>query len=85
MMWDKYQLQSDLRNGIYTIVFEKLNGEIREMRCTLQSEYLPQLLTEAADEVVPRAENPDVIAVWDLDKDAWRSMRLANIQRVSRE
>lgn len=81
-MWNKYELKETLKNGVYTIVFEKVDGTIREMRCTLQSEYLPQMLTE---ETRLSQGNPEVLAVWDLDNNGWRSMRLDGIQTVVRE
>ena len=44
---DKYMLKEMLQNGIVSVVFEKADGTIREMNCTLNStEMPPQLLTE---------------------------------------
>jgi hypothetical protein len=52
-MIDRYELKQILENSVTTVVFTKVNGEQREMKCTLLSEYLPksdvagkQLLTE---------------------------------------
>ena len=83
-MWTKEELQADLRTGIYTIVFEKVNGEVREMRCTLLPEYLPPLV-ESEKPATPRKDNPNNLNVWDLDKDGWRSMRIESIQTVMKE
>lgn len=84
-LFDKYKLKEDLKNGIYTIVFEKVDGSVREMRCTLESKYLPQLLTEEGATPKTRAENPNVLAVWDLDKNDWRAMRIDSIQTVVKD
>jgi predicted secreted protein len=84
-MWNKEELQADLREGIYTIVFEKVNGEERTMKCTLHSDYLPPLLTEGDEVPTTKKENPNVIAVWDMEKDGWRSMRVDSIKTVLRE
>lgn len=81
-LFDKYKLSEDLKNGVYTIVFEKVDGTIREMRCTLHPEYLPKLLME---ETGLENQNPGVIAVWDLDNKGWRSMRLDSIQTIMKE
>lgn len=81
-LFDKYKLKEDLSNGVYTIVFEKVDGTIREMRCTLEPKYLPQLLTE---ETGLSKGNDQVLAVWDLDNNGWRSMRVDSIQTVVRE
>jgi hypothetical protein len=81
-LFDKYKLKEDLTNGVYTIVFEKVDGTIREMRCTLEPKYFPQLLTENTH---TRPENPDVIAVWSVDDNGWRSMRVDSIQTVVKD
>ena len=44
---NKYELKEVLQNGIVSVVFEKVDGTIREMNCTLNKEHMPpQLLTE---------------------------------------
>jgi len=82
-VFDKYALKEDLKTGVYTIVFEKVDGTIREMRCTLEPEVLPKIVNE--NSYVGRPENPDLLAVWDIDNDGWRSMRVSSIQTVVKE
>jgi hypothetical protein len=82
-LFDKYALKEDLKNGIHTVVFEKTDGTIREMRCTLQSDMLPQFLSEVSDRV--RHEPEGVIAVWDVDNQGWRSFRVDSVQTVLKE
>ena len=81
-IWSKVQLKQTLENGVNTVVFTKLNGEVRELYCTLDPEELPvsdkQLLTENTT----KKENDEVLSVWDLDKKAWRSFRLDSIIEV---
>lgn len=80
-MMDRYQLKQSLQNGVVTIVFEKADGTLREMRCTLQSDFLPpQLLQE---NVSSRAENPDCLAVWDVENGGWRSFRMNSIKSIT--
>lgn len=79
-MFDRYTLGEHLKNGVVTVVFEKLDGSLREMRCTLKPESLPQLLQES--ETPRRAVNDDVMAVWDLDNGGWRSFRLDSVKRI---
>jgi len=76
-------LKEDLKNGIHTVVFEKTDGTIREMRCTLQSDMLPQFLSEVAP--VAKTENADTLAVWDVDNQGWRSFRVDSVQTVLKE
>ena len=82
-MMDKYELKQQLQGGIATVVFEKADGTLREMRCTLLAEYLPapaapQLLQENA-----KPENPNVLAVWDLENGGWRSFRMDSIKSIA--
>ena len=81
-LFDKYSLKEELKDGIYTIVFEKVDGTIREMRATLDPQYLPQMLTE---ETGLSKQNDQVLAVWSVDDNGWRSMRIDGIQTVVRE
>ena len=75
-LFDKYMLKEMLQNGIVSIVFEKADGTIREMNCTLNpTEMPPQLLTEQQDAAKIRNENADLLAVWDVDANGWRSFQ----------
>ena len=85
-MFDKYELKEILSNTVSTVVFTKVDGTERELKCTLLPEYLPQkpvvegqqLLTEA----LPRKENPDTLAVWDMESNGWRSFRTDSVKAV---
>ena len=77
---DKFQLKEILEDNVATVVFTKVNGEQREMNCTLLAEYVPAkseptLLQESA-------ESNDVIRVWDVDKNGWRSFHLGSVEYV---
>lgn len=85
-MFDKYELKEILSNTVSTVVFTKIDGTEREMKCTLLPEYIPakpvvegqQLLTES----LPKAENPSTLAVWDLGINGWRSFRTDSVKSV---
>lgn len=83
MNYTKAELKEIVENGVVTVVFTKKDGTEREMRCTLLTEYLPekptsQLLVETAN----RKENIDVLSVWDVENNGWRSFRLDSIKEV---
>lgn len=82
MLFEKYQLKELLQNNVVTVVFEKTDGTERTMRSTLQSSYLPQFLAEHDGQ---RQENPDVLAVWDVDNQGWRSFRVASVKQLITE
>ena len=82
-MMSKYELKEQLIAGIVTVVFEKVDGTIREMQCTLNKEQMPpQLLTEEQNAAKVRTENPDLLSVWDVENNGWRSFRVSNVKEI---
>lgn len=82
---NKHELKELLVNGVVTVVFTKVDGTERTMKCTLLPEYMPasvaqgqQLLTEA----LPKAENPNTISVWDIESQGWRSFRIDSVKSL---
>jgi len=68
-----------LHNNEINITFEKKDGTIREMKCTLQEDLLPKrAITEEKKE--PKKVNEEVIAVYDLEKQAFRSFRIDSLK-----
>lgn len=67
---------SQLTTGKYIVTFKKKNGEMREMRCTLEPDVVPEVKGTG------RNDNNEVIAVWDLDKKDWRSFRIDSVTKV---
>ena len=63
--------------------FKKRNNAIRQMICTLDPKQLP--LKEMAQSLAvapPQNQTPaqqGVLAVWDVEKMAWRSFRVNSI------
>tara|TARA_Y100001936_G_scaffold252162_1_gene310778 strand:+ start:3734 stop:3967 length:234 start_codon:yes stop_codon:yes gene_type:complete len=70
-------LVKNLKNNVMKINFTKLNGETRIMNCTLHESVLPESTGKSE-----RKENPDVLSVWDIDKNAWRSFRLDSVNEM---
>ena len=71
-------LVEGLKKDVLTINFTKVNGEERVMNCTLHESLLPEAIVSDSD----KKENLDVIAVWDTDKDAWRSFRVDSVNYI---
>ena len=69
-----------LKNNIATIVFEKVNGDLRKMRCTLKESMLPKYTSEKSDK--ERKTSEHTLAVYDVDEEGWRSFRLNSIKSV---
>ena len=74
-MWTKESITEQLRQDILDIQFIKKDGSLREMRCTLNEKYLPEMTKSEST----KKENPDVLAVWDIDSNGWRSFIVKQI------
>lgn len=82
-VWLKNSLKESLLKCIAEVTFVKKDGEKRVMNCTLMSDYIPE--TDKINESVrpiPRRENDEVLAVWDIDSKGWRSFRMDSIDKV---
>jgi hypothetical protein len=68
------------RGGIVSVKFNKSDGSIRTMLCTKNPETIAENYTapeKKTDRV--RKESADVVVVFDLDKNDWRSFRLDSV------
>ena len=72
-------LQGVLRTDIVNLTFLKKDDTIRKMKCTLIEASLP-ILEKKTDRV--RKENDDVLSVFDLEKNEWRSCRYDSIREI---
>jgi WYL_2, Sm-like SH3 beta-barrel fold len=79
-MMQKFELVQKLENGVITVVFEKVNGEERTMQCTLLNEYLPK--NELLSETTPRVQGDNLVSVWDIENNGWRSIRVDSLKQV---
>ena len=61
------------------VKFTKVDGTERIMTCTLQPSKLPAYDSESKRK---KAENPDVISVWNIDLQEWRSFRVDSVSRI---
>jgi hypothetical protein len=64
------------------VVFEKLDGSERIMNCTLIQEFLPEPKPPKPG-AKKKPENLEVVAVFDLEAEGWRSFRLDSIKSVA--
>jgi hypothetical protein len=80
MMTKREALVSSLQKNIMSVIFTKKNGEERTMHCTLNETLLPETTWREELDESKKKENLEVLAVWDVDIDAWRSFRLDSIK-----
>ena len=76
------ELSDQLRNNVCEVIFIQKNGDERVMNCTLMEAHLPTSQTETNGKS-KKVENKEILVVWDLDKQAWRSFRLDSMVRFS--
>ena len=70
-------LISLLEQSPVEVVFTKKDGTERTMKCTLMEKFLPE--TVGSD----RPRNDETLAVYDLEKDGWRSFRWDSVKQVN--
>jgi len=70
-----------LRNNIVEVVFEKKDGSERTMFCTLLQEFLPS----RGELIAQESEDDNIITVWDLEYDSWRSFALDRVKSIEAE
>jgi hypothetical protein len=73
--FDKEQIVSALKSGSCSVTFEKKDGALRKMKCTLNHQIIPKLEITESKEKRSRVENPDVLPVYDIEAQGWRSFR----------
>ena len=81
-MLSKTELKENLTKSVAKVVFNKSDGTVRMMNCTLMADYLPMVIREEQVAHVPRKQNDEVLAVWDLDNQGWRSFNVNSVIEV---
>jgi len=80
----KEKVIEDLKKGVCKIQFIKANGDLRWMHCTLSEDLLPP--QKDIEEVIQKKKpSTTSLAVWDVEKDAWRSFRWDSVKTFSTE
>ena len=68
-----------LYGNIVEVKFIKVDGTNRTMMCTLKSDLIPEHKRYFNEESDNRKDNPDVIAVYDIEKEDWRSFKVKSV------
>lgn len=77
------ELLSKLKERVLEVTFIKLNGDRRVMTCTLLPEFLPAAKSDdPLSQKRIREINPEVVSVWDLNANGWRSFRYELVENV---
>ena len=79
---DRQELVSLLKNAVVTVTFEKVDGSMREMICTLMESELPPVV-EGDSSTKRRPESETNIPVWDTVAEGWRSFRVDSVKSIN--
>lgn len=80
-MMTRDEIKDILTKNVATVTFIKNDGTSREMFCTLRPDMIPNLLEEDTEKKA-RKQNLDVLPVWDVEKNAWRSFRIDSVEFI---
>lgn len=75
------KLKESLKSNLATITFTKSDGTERVMKCTLREEYLPPQ-KDFKEYVSETKVNDNVLAVWDIENNGWRSFRIDSVKSI---
>ena len=79
----KKWLKSHLKFGPVTVTFTKKDGSERVMKCTTNPTYVmfkdPSILESKKE----RKVNEDVMPVYDMESNAWKSFRWESVKSVT--
>lgn len=75
-------LKERLKNGTVLVSFTKKDGERRDMECTLKGSLIKSVPSTKPATEVSRSTPTTSLAVYDVNKDAWRSFRWDSIIKV---
>lgn len=66
-----------LRAGLVDLQFKKVNGDLRNMVATLSEDIIPQV--DIPEEGKERKANEDIVVLYDVEVNGWRSLRTENL------
>ena len=80
--WEKFAvwIKDLLQTDVVTVTFDKKDGTERIMKCTLNPSMLPAKVV--SEEKAPRTKNENVLSVYDVENNGWRSFTLRSVKRV---
>jgi hypothetical protein len=76
---EKDWLKAILSESEVEVTFVKKDGTERKMLCTLSENKIP---SEKAPKNVGKTKNDEVLAVFDIENDGWRSFRWDSIKTI---
>jgi hypothetical protein len=83
MIYERDTVLKDLRENAMAIYFTDTSGNKHEIRCTLMPTLLPSTyIKEMNEEKQYHADNPNMIAAWNIMKGMWISFDITHVDYV---
>ena len=81
---NKMQIEKVLNTNKAEVVFYKKDGSVRVMKCTRNFDIMKETTGIDQYSLIKGAsvDNEEVIKVFDLDLNAWRSFRVDSVQSI---
>ena len=80
------EILKQLREGVITVTFTKLNGDEREMDCTLNMDIIPINAHPKTDGNISYNEGVDAtiaaVKCYDVNAQGWRSSLVDKVKKV---
>jgi hypothetical protein len=78
----KKWLQGLLETSLVHLTFTKKDGTIREMKCTLMDNYIPNVQKDFGEDAPVKSRSKDTVSFWDIESEGWRSCRYDSITQI---
>lgn len=79
-MYTKDSIVELLKGNVAEVKFTKSDGTERLMKCTLKEDLVVPY-SKKTDRV--KETNNDIVPVFDVEKNEWRSFRVGSVQSIS--
>jgi hypothetical protein len=73
------EIYEKLKHNVVNVTFTKVDGSTRNMRCTLKDTFLPEQFRGKGTVLT---EGSNVLRVFDLDLNEWRSFRVDSVTNL---
>ena len=74
-------LRDLLHTNVVEVNFTKSDGTERKLKCTLKADKLP-VKEDTGNDTPKKKSNPDLLSVYDVENNGWRSFRFDSIKSV---
>ena len=79
-MMTRNDMMEMLQASTCQVDFTRVNGDTRNMTCTLREDIIPApTKSEPITQKAVRAVSEEVIPVWDVKAEGWRSFRVNSV------